>query len=128
MDEIANNSTRLESLMLADNEKMIVNFRNPQKLKNLVKLKELDISNIGLSDAKLLSLCKGLSALESLTIEGCQQLTIDGISELLVSRPIGLKRIQLHRTAVERDAFKSLKQLEAAHPDVELVYHKDQVY
>ena len=128
MDEIVNNSTRLESLVLADNEKMILNFRNPQKLKNLVKLKELDISNVGLSDAKLLSLCKGLSALESLTIDRCQQLTIQGISELLLSRPTGLKRIQLHQTAVERDTSKSLKQLEMAYPGVELVYHKDQVY
>lgn len=128
MDEIVNNSTRLESLVLADNEKMILNFRNPQKLKNLVKLKELDISNVGLSDAKLLSLCKALSALESLTIDRCQQLTIQGISELLLSRPTGLKRIQLNQTAVERDASKSLKQLEMSHPDVELVYHKDQVY
>lgn len=125
MECIADNLTRLESLDVSENTKMVVDFRGVAKLKTLTKLHELDLCTIGMTDSKLLSIVKNTPTLEVLNLEACNSITAEGLRELLTNRENLLRRIILCRTNIEREGQQVLKQLETTRPDLELVYHHE---
>lgn len=124
-DAIVDNLRQLESLDISCNSAMISNFRNPSYLKNLTKLASLDVSFCAFSDAKLVSVVKNLPALQHLNLEGCRELTIEGLTEILLHKETLLNKVVLYRTAMERDSQEQLKLIQDTKGQtLELVYHR----
>lgn len=126
MDAIVDNLALLETLDISHNSVMVVNFRNPAHLKNLKKLTELDISYCSLSDCKLLTLIKNLQSLEVLNLEGCSNLTIESLNEILLYKDTLIRKINVTKTQMERDSQADLKKIEESKgKGLELIYHRE---
>ena len=125
MDAIVDNLSNLESLDISYNSNMVNNFANPSFLRNLSKLTELDVSYCMFSDSKLVAMIKHLFAIQVLKIEGCKQLSIDGINEILLHKETPLKKIVLSKTSLERDNQADLRKIQDIKGlSFELIYHK----
>lgn len=124
-DSIVDNLRYLESLDISCNTPMISNFRNPSYLKNLSRLTDLDLSYCSFSDAKLVTVVKNLPSLQHLNLEGCGQLTIDSLSEILLNKETNLKKIGIGKTSMERDRQAELKKIQEVKGfSLELIYHR----
>ncbi len=124
-DAIVEGLLHLETLDVSHNSPMVADFRNTEKLKQLTHLRELDVSCCLFSDSKLVSLCKFLPALESLSLESCPRISIDGVNEVLLNQHNSLRKVVLTKTEPTKINQTELKLIEEKRPDLELVYHRD---
>lgn len=126
MGAIAGSLACLESLDMSYNSQMIANFRNPAMLKNMGKLRSLDVSYCAFSDYKLLSVIKHLTNLETLSLEGCSLLTMEGLTTILLNSGTSLRKVIISKTAIERYNQDDLKQFEMNKGlGIELVYNRE---
>ena len=124
-DAIVEGLLHLETLDVSHNTAMVADFRNTEKLRHLTQLRELDVSSCLFSDSKLVSLCKFLPALESLSLESCPRVSIDGVQEVLLNQHNSLRKVVLTKTEPTKINQAELKQIEEKRPDLELIYHRD---
>lgn len=125
MDAIVEHTVNLESLDITSNSSMITDFRNTEKLRGMTKLKDLDISYCHFGDSKLVSICKYLPAVESLNLEGCDKISLEGLSEVLLNQHTNIRRMGLAKTEPTKWNQPELKLIEEKRPELELVYHHE---
>ena len=95
-------------------------------LKNMGKLRSLDVSYCAFSDYKLLSVIKHLTNLETLSLEGCSLLTMEGLTTILLNSGTSLRKVIISKTAIERYNQDDLKQFEMNKGlEIELVYNRE---
>lgn len=127
-EAIVSNLHNLDSLNLSENSTMVVDFRNVPALSSLRRMNTLDISYTALTDSKLLAWCRQMPWLQSLNLEGCLQITAEGVETVLMagSPPSQLRRIGLSKTQAESAGRDKLKELVVkGEGKFDLLFHKD---